>query len=114
MSVEIRVLGGLQVLVDDQQIPVESWRRRVAAVLVKLLAPAKGRRLHRDQVLDALWLELLIEQDKAAHYAGTPLGVHDSVVRLERGQRRRRSQSLGTALAALAAISPPRGHWSFL
>ena len=48
--------------------------------LVKLLALRPGRRLPREQVIDLLWPDLLLEQaaprlHKAAHYARTALGV---------------------------------------
>ena len=38
------------------------WRRRQAAALVKLLALAPRRTLHREQVIDALWPEIPIEE----------------------------------------------------
>jgi predicted ATPase/DNA-binding SARP family transcriptional activator len=52
---EIRMLGGFEVSVDGQPIQPEAWRRRKAADLLKLLGLAEGHRLHRDQVVDALW-----------------------------------------------------------
>jgi len=85
MRAEIRLLGGFEVAVDGQRIPPESWRRRDAAALVKLLAMSRGHRMLRDQVLDALWPDLLVEQGaprlhKAAHYARATLGPVTSVV----------------------------------
>ena len=58
---------------------VDAWSRRHAASLVKLLALADGRRLHREQVIDALWPGLGVEAaaprlHKAAHYARRALG----------------------------------------
>ncbi|OHV31237.1 SARP family transcriptional regulator [Pseudofrankia sp. EUN1h] len=55
-------------------LPEEVWRRRQAAALVKLLALAPGRRLHRERVLDALWPDVPVDEaaprlHKAAHYA---------------------------------------------
>jgi predicted ATPase len=85
MRAEIRLLGGFEVVVDGRTIPPESWRRRDAAALVKLLSLARGHRMLRDQVLDALWPDLLVEQSaprlyKAAHYARSTLGSPTSVV----------------------------------
>lgn len=85
MKVSIRLLGGFEVVVDGRPIPARSWRRRAAAALVKLLALQDTRRLHREQVIDALWPDLLLDEatprlHKAAHYARTVLGHRDSVV----------------------------------
>jgi DNA-binding SARP family transcriptional activator len=85
MKVSIRLLGGFEVVVDGRPIPARSWRRRAAAALVKLLALQDTRRLHREQVIDALWPDLLLDEatprlHKAAHYARTVLGRRDSVV----------------------------------
>ncbi|HEX6246616.1 MAG TPA: BTAD domain-containing putative transcriptional regulator [Nocardioidaceae bacterium] len=84
MQVEIRLLGGFEVVVDGEQVPAEAWRRRGAASLVKLLALQPGHRLLRDQVMDALWPDLLVDEaaprlHKAAHFARSVLG-HGSVV----------------------------------
>ena len=62
MRVHIRLLGGFDVTVDDRTIPARSWRRRSAAGLVKLLALQPGHRLLREQVVDALWPDLLLDE----------------------------------------------------
>ena len=85
MRVHIRLLGGFDVTVDDRTIPARSWRRRSAAGLVKLLALQPGRRLLREQVVDALWPDLLLDEAAprlhvAAHYARSTLGCRDAVV----------------------------------
>ncbi|MGY1602172.1 ATP-binding protein [Geodermatophilus sp. SYSU D00815] len=85
MRVAVRLLGGFDVVVDGRPVPAEDWRRRSAAALVKLLALAPGHRLRREQVLDALWPDLLVDEalprlHKAAHYARGALGARDSVV----------------------------------
>jgi hypothetical protein len=79
-AVRINLLGGFTVSVDDVVIPDHAWSRRHAAGLVKLLALAPARRLHREQILDALWPELAPAQSsprlhKAAHYARRALGA---------------------------------------
>lgn len=53
--VAIRLLGEFAVTVRGQQVSDKAWRLRKVRHLVKLLALAPGRRLHRDQVIDALW-----------------------------------------------------------
>jgi predicted ATPase/DNA-binding SARP family transcriptional activator len=85
MRVQVRLLGRFEVVVDGRPVPPGAWRRRDAAALVKLLALSPGHRLMREQVLDALWPDLLVEQaaqrlHKAAHYARTSLGARDGVV----------------------------------
>ena len=55
MRVEIDLLGGFAVRIDGRAVPAAEWRRRQAAALVKLLALAPRRTLHREQVIDALW-----------------------------------------------------------
>jgi len=56
--VRIRLLGGFQVWVGSRTIEENVWRLRKAASLVKLLALSPGHRLHREQVMDALWPDL--------------------------------------------------------
>jgi DNA-binding SARP family transcriptional activator/pimeloyl-ACP methyl ester carboxylesterase len=84
-SVTIQVLGGFAASVDKKPVPEGAWRQRRAAELVKLLALAPGRRLHREQVIDALWRDLPIKAGaanlhKAAHYARRALGDRDAIV----------------------------------
>jgi DNA-binding SARP family transcriptional activator len=71
---QIRLMGGFEVVVDGRPVPPADWRRRQAAALVKLLALAPKRVLHREQVIDALWPDLSIDEAaprlyKAAYYA---------------------------------------------
>ncbi len=85
MSVRVSLLGGFGVTVDDVAVPAGAWSRRHAASLVKLLALAPGRRLHREQVMDALWPGLPPDAaaprlHKAAHYARRALGDDDALV----------------------------------
>ena len=55
MTIELRLLGGFEATVDGVPVAPEQWTRRQAASLVKVLALAPGRRLHREQVIEALW-----------------------------------------------------------
>jgi DNA-binding SARP family transcriptional activator/tetratricopeptide (TPR) repeat protein len=78
-KVEIRMLGGFEVLLDGAPVPAAGWPRPQAATLVKLLALAPGRRLHREQLIDRLWPDLTVAEaaprlHKLAHYARRALG----------------------------------------
>jgi DNA-binding SARP family transcriptional activator/tetratricopeptide (TPR) repeat protein len=84
-EVHITLLGRFEVTVDTVPIAASSWTRRHAAALVKVLAMAPGRRLHREQVIDLLWPDDTIEQatpklHKAAHFARRALDVSNAVV----------------------------------
>ena len=79
MDVTITLLGSFSVVRGGAVVPSSAWSRRGAASLVKLLAVADGRRMHREQVMDLLWPDLPVEQatprlHKAAHYARRALG----------------------------------------
>ncbi|WP_167305963.1 ATP-binding protein [Nocardioides euryhalodurans] len=95
----MRLLGGFDVSVDGVAVPPSAWARRQAAALVKLLAVSEQHRLHREQVMDALWPGLRVEAaaprlHKAAHYARRALGDgpeavllrHDLVALLPTGE----------------------------
>jgi DNA-binding SARP family transcriptional activator len=56
--VRVWLLGGFRVSVGSRAIGQDAWRLRKAASLVKLLALAPGHRLHREQVMEALWPNL--------------------------------------------------------
>jgi predicted ATPase/DNA-binding SARP family transcriptional activator len=88
MTVTIRLLGGFEVVVDGRAVAPAQWRRRSAAALVKLLALQPARRLRREEVIDALWPDLLLDEaaprlHKAAHYARAVLGLPGAVVLAE-------------------------------
>jgi DNA-binding SARP family transcriptional activator len=57
-SVEIQLLGRFVVMVEGRTVPASAWRHRRAAGLVKLLALASGHRVHREQMIEALWPHL--------------------------------------------------------
>jgi DNA-binding SARP family transcriptional activator len=57
-SLHIQLLGSFAVRRAGATIIDDSWNRKKAASLVKLLALQPGHALHRDQVLDALWPDL--------------------------------------------------------
>jgi DNA-binding SARP family transcriptional activator/tetratricopeptide (TPR) repeat protein len=82
---EVRMLGGFEVLVDSRPVPAQAWAQRRTTDLVKLLALASGHRLPRDQVLEALWPKLdanaaAANLHKAASYARRALGDRAAIV----------------------------------
>jgi len=85
VHVDISLLGGFAVVVDGRAVAAHAWTRRSAATLVKVLALRPGRQLPREQLVDLLWPDLLLEQaaprlHKAAHYARAAVGVPSAVV----------------------------------
>lgn len=87
--VTIRLLGDFSVEIDDTVTTTASFERRSGADLVALLALAPNRRLHREQVLDALWPDAEREPamgrlNKAATFARNALGTRDAIVVGER------------------------------
>lgn len=85
MDVTITLLGGFRVSLGGVAVPDDAWGRRTAAALVKLLALTPERRLHREQVIDALWPRIGVADagprlHKAAHFARRSLGGQTSGV----------------------------------
>ena len=84
MRIQVDMLGQFRVSVDDRVAPPADWRRERSAALVKLLALSGGRRLHREQAMEALWPEMSPDASaanlrKAVHFARRALGVHDLI-----------------------------------
>src|SRR5438034_5023117 len=92
VGIEVRLLGGFSATVDGGPVPERAWRLRKARTLVKLLALASRRTLHRGQVVDLLWPEhepprAANNLDQAVHAARRALGasaiaVHDELLTL--------------------------------
>lgn len=83
MDVDIAMLGSFSVTVARSKVDESAWSRRGAASLVKLLALAERRTLHREQVVDALWPTVPVDTalprlHKAAHYARRALSPEGS------------------------------------
>lgn len=82
MRVEVELLGQFRLSVDGRA--AADWRRTSSVTLVKLLALARRHRLHREQVMDALWPDLAPEAAaanlrKAVHFTRRALGTHDII-----------------------------------
>lgn len=52
---QVRLLGGFSVVVGDGAVADRAWRLRKAKALVKILALAPDRRVHRDRLAELLW-----------------------------------------------------------
>lgn len=84
VSVEIRLLDAFTVHIDRTPVSDTAWARRDAAALVKVLALAEGRWLHREQVIDRLWpdsdpMGAGPRLHKAAHFARRALLRADAI-----------------------------------
>jgi DNA-binding SARP family transcriptional activator len=55
--VRIQLFGAFAVRVGDEAVPEGAWRLRKAKSLVKLLALAPERRVHRERAMELLWPE---------------------------------------------------------
>jgi predicted ATPase len=71
-GVTIGLLGGFSASAGGKAVPDGAWRLRKGRELVKLLALARGHRLHREQAMDALWPDL----DSAAAANNLNQAVH--------------------------------------
>jgi DNA-binding SARP family transcriptional activator len=88
-TVAIQLLGRFSVAVNGVSISGDAWRSRRAADVLKLLALAPARRMHRQQVMEALWPESDPQASgtnlrKAVHFARLATGDEQAVVN-ERG-----------------------------
>jgi DNA-binding SARP family transcriptional activator len=84
VEAQIRPARPVRGRLDGRDVPVGAWVRRSSSSLVRLLALAPGRCLHREQVLDALWPKLPPEEARprlhtATHYARRALGERSGV-----------------------------------
>ena len=73
-ALRIWLLGRFAAQLADRPVLEEAWHGGRAKAVVKLLALAPGHRLHREQVMDALWPDLVpgaaaANLRKAVHYA---------------------------------------------
>ena len=126
-EIHVTLLGRFAVTVGGVPVAEAGWKRRHAAAVVKVLALAPGRRLHREQVIDLVWpgdtiAAAVPKLHKAAHFARRAIGVPDSVVlrgdqvvlcpggnvtvdAVRFGELARRALAAGDAAAARAALA---------
>jgi predicted ATPase len=57
-DISIKLFGGFGAARGGVEVAASAWRLRKGRELVKLLALAPGHRLHREQLMEALWPEL--------------------------------------------------------
>lgn len=81
----VELFRRFRVLVDGQEVDPERWPGRRSAELVQLLTLSEGSRLHREQVMEALWPDLSLQaaaanMRKAAHHARQAMGSREAVV----------------------------------
>lgn len=74
-SVEIRSLGGFEVLRDGRPVPLAEWRSRKARDVLKLLVANRGRRVAREVLLETFW------PDEAPQRSAPRLSVVLSTIR---------------------------------
>jgi DNA-binding SARP family transcriptional activator len=81
-ALRLFMLGKFELSVGGRIAIGRDWHRAKAKQVLKLLALQVGRRMHRDQVLDALWPD--VEPEAAAnnlhknlHYIRTAIGRLD-------------------------------------
>ena len=85
MRVKVTLFGRFEVDVDGWTVPEARWGGRRGPALVKLLALAPGHRLHREQVIDALWPDLSVAAasprlHKSVHLVRAALGNHEALI----------------------------------
>ena len=88
-TLAIQLFGRFSVAVDGVSISGDAWRSRRAADVLKLLALAPAHRMHRAQVMEALWPESEPQASganlrKALHFARLATGDEQAIVN-ERG-----------------------------
>ncbi|MGB8022054.1 MAG: alpha/beta fold hydrolase [Candidatus Nanopelagicales bacterium] len=85
MEVSIHLLDDFGMTIDGRRVTASAFPRRSAVSLMKVLALTRGRRMHREQVMDALWPDAAPDDaanqlHKAAHYARQGTGEPGCVV----------------------------------
>ena len=84
-QLRVEMIGGFTARMNGRVITDDMWPGRRSAELVQLLALARGHRLPRDQVMEALWPHLDADAAaanlrKAAHHGRRTLGATEAVV----------------------------------
>ncbi len=61
-SLRVYLLGRFQVERDGEILPPQSWKRRRPADLLKIVAVAPSRTMHREQAIERLWPDKTLEE----------------------------------------------------
>ena len=104
---KIRLLGQFEVSLGDRQIDPDAWRLRKATHLVKLLALTPGHRMHRDQLIDALWPE--VDPDSAL--SSFHQALHAARRALEPDRAARSTQSMLRLQRQVLSLECDDGLW---
>ena len=101
-EIHVTLLGRFAVTVGGVPVAEAGWKRRHAAAVVKVLALAPGRRLHREQVI-AIGVpdSVVLRGDQVVLYPGGSVTV-DAV---QFGELARRALATGDAAAAREALA---------
>ena len=91
-GVKVRLLGGFSIRVAGRDVEEQAWRLRRARTLLKLLALAPERRLHRELLEELMWPDeppggnsfhqVVYTARRALGDAGSCVEMHDGVVTL--------------------------------
>lgn len=73
--ISVRTLGGFRVEVAGNPVTVSQWRSRKARQLLKMLVAQRGRPVHRERLIEALW------PDDTEGNLGNRLSVAASTIR---------------------------------
>jgi predicted ATPase/DNA-binding SARP family transcriptional activator len=124
--VQIHLLGGFAVEVAGHTVPEDAWRLRRARTLIKLLALAPDRRMHRELLEELMWPDetpagnslhqVMYTARRALGEASSQLALRDGIVTLvadwidvdafeAQGAQARASRTVDDYRAALALYS---------
>lgn len=82
LDVAIRTLGGFEVDVSDEPVPLSAWQSRVARELLGVLVASRGRRISREQLVERFWPN--DDSSKAANRLSVALSTIRNVLDPER------------------------------
>ena len=88
-TLTINLLGTFRVVVDGREVRDADWPRRKAQSLIKLLALQPQRRLHREQLIEALYPELERDQGASNLHRMVHIARHTLEPALEGGSQSR-------------------------
>ena len=98
--VQIRLFGAFAVRVGDGEVPEGAWRLRKGKSLVKLLALAPERRMHRERATEFLW------PDRAPEAAAN--NFHQALYVARRAFESAGAPAAGAALHQIRFVRPGR------
>ncbi|MFW2334359.1 BTAD domain-containing putative transcriptional regulator [Ilumatobacter sp.] len=84
VDVVVRTLGGFEVDVADEPVPVSAWQSRVARELLGVLVASRGRPLNREQLVEQFWPD--DDSTKAANRLSVALSTIRGVLDPERSR----------------------------